>query len=194
MFYSLKGNLSHIDAGFIVIECCGVGYYLSVTRATMAALPKLGEETLLYTYMHIRENSLELFGFKTLAERACFKLLTSVSGVGPKLAVGILSELGAKQVAVAAAMNNSVSLTKATGVGAKLAERIILELKDKLEILDTSEFEKAQLSNSDTSSQAVNALTALGFSPAEAAAAVIKLDSSLSAEELIQLALRSIKR
>jgi Holliday junction DNA helicase RuvA len=196
MFYSLRGILSHIDINFVVIECSGVGYRVFVTQSTIKSLPQLGEQVFLYTYMNVRENSLELFGFEKKNEYFCFKLLISVSGVGPKLGLGIVSELGARPVAIAVAKGDSKTLTKASGVGAKLAGRIILELKDKLsdnKAATQYELEKTgALSDASNASLAVNALAVLGFSTSEAVTAVAKFDSSLPTEELIRLALKVI--
>ncbi|MDR1253592.1 MAG: Holliday junction branch migration protein RuvA [Oscillospiraceae bacterium] len=196
MFYSLRGILSHIDTNFVVIECSGVGYRVFVTQSTIKSLPQLGEQVFLYTYMNVRENSLELFGFEKKNEYFCFKLLISVSGVGPKLGLGIVSELGARPVAIAVAKGDSKTLTKASGVGAKLAGRIILELKDKLsdnKAATQYELEKTgTLSDASNASLAVNALAVLGFSTSEAVTAVAKFDSSLPTEELIRLALKVI--
>jgi Holliday junction DNA helicase RuvA len=145
--------------------------------------------------MYIRENSLELFGFEKKNEYFCFKLLISVSGVGPKLGLGIISELGAREVAITVAMGDSKTLTKASGVGAKLAGRIILELKDKLNDSKSAtqyEFEETVVrSEGNNAALAVNALAVLGFSPSEAATAVARFDSALPTEELIRLALKA---
>ncbi len=132
MFYSIKGTLTHMEPGFAVVECGGVGFKCFTTLSTQRAMPQLGERVKLYTLLNVREDALDLFGFATMMELNCFKMLTAVSGVGPKVGLAILSELSPEQVAMAAASGDSKSLTRANGVGAKLAQRIVLELKDKV--------------------------------------------------------------
>ena len=144
----------------------------------------------------MREDALDLFGFLTQGELNCFKLLTGISGVGPKVGIAILSELTPENVALAAAAGDSKRFTKASGVGPKLAQRIVLELKDKVKSLSASGLNMEELqaggpSASGSAAQAVEALVTLGYSPSDAAAAVGRLDSALPPEELIRLALKS---
>lgn len=199
MFYSLHGKLIHAEPGFVAIECSGVGFKCLTTLNTQRTMPPVGEEVTLYTYLNVREDALDLFGFATLAEQSCFKMLTSVSGVGPKVGLAILSELAPEQVAVAVASGDIKTLTRASGVGKKLAQRISLELRDKVKGIDFGNSEisgKVQVagtvSASSNASQAVNALAVLGYSPSDAAAVVGKFDSSLSVEELIRLSLKAM--
>ena len=163
---------------------------------TLRSLPRLSEKATLYTYLNVREDALDLFGFATKGERSCFKLLTAISGVGPKVGLASLSQLTPEDVAMAAAAGDAKRFTKASGVGPKLAQRIVLELKDKVKDLSGGVAlegtpQPGGPSVSGNASQAVNALVTLGYSASEAAAAVGKLDSSLSPEELIRLALKS---
>lgn len=193
MFYSIKGTLIHTEPGLAVVECGGVGFKCFTTLNTQRALPKLGEEVTLYTHLNVREDALDLFGFATTSELNCFKMLTSVSGVGPKVGLAILSELASEQVAMAVATGDSKTLTRASGVGAKLAQRITLELKDKVKGMQTSTEGTAPVgvvSAASNAGAAVNALTVLGYSPSEAAAVVGRFDSSLPVEELIRLSLK----
>lgn len=139
MLYRLRGSLIHIEPSFAVIECAGVGYKCYTTMNTQRSLPAIGKEAVLYTHMNVREDAVDLFGFSSLAELNCFKLLTSVSGVGPKVGLAILSVLSPEQVAVAVAAGDFKTLTMAQGVGNKLAQRVILELKDKLKALGGGE-------------------------------------------------------
>ena len=118
--------------GFVVIECGGVGYKCNTSLSTIRDLPQTGSEALLYTHMVVREDSVELFGFATTQELECFKMLTSVSGVGPKAALSILSQFPAEKVASLVTSGDSKNLTSVSGIGAKTAQRIVLELKDKL--------------------------------------------------------------
>ena len=150
---------------------------------------------MLYTYMNVREGAIDLFGFATKGELSCFRLLTSISGVGPKVGLAILSQLSPEDVALAAAAGDAKRFTKASGVGQKLAQRIVLELKDKVGALSGSVSmegisQPGGPSASGNASQAVEALVTLGYSASEAAAAVGKLDSALPPEELIRLALK----
>jgi len=196
MFYSLKGILIHTEPSLAVVECGGVGFKCLTTMSTQRALPKIGEQVTLFTHLNVREDALDLFGFATMAELNCFKMLTGVSGVGPKVGLAILSELAPEQIAMAIATGDSKTLTRASGVGSKLAQRITLELKDKvtsMEMSGNADFAAAGVvSASSNASQAVNALAVLGYSPTDAAAVVGKFDSALPVEELIRLSLRAM--
>ena len=196
MFYSVTGVLRHTEPNFAVIDCGGVGFQCMTTTYTLSKLPPVGKTATLYTYLNVREDALILFGFGDQEELHCFKLLISVTGVGPKAALAILSELSPARFALSVAAGDSKSITRAQGVGNKTAQRIVLELKDKLSAnLTAGEDEFAPAPAADASgnaSEAVAALTVLGFSAPQASAAVAKLDSALPVEELIRLALRSL--
>lgn len=195
MFYSLKGKLIHTEHGFAVVECGGVGFKCRITINTHRSLPEIGSEVQLYTYLNVREDSLDLFGFYTLNELNCYKMLTNVSGVGPKVGIAILSELSAEKVAIAIAGNDPKTLTKASGVGPKLAQRIILELKDKFkntEVINKNDVPVGAISTSENISSAITALTVLGYSSSDAAQVLATLDSQLPVEKLISLALKSL--
>lgn len=197
MFYSLTGKLVHTEPGLAVIDVGGVAFKCITSMNTLRRLPRLMETATLYTHLNVREDALDLFGFFSMGELNCFKLLTAISGVGPKVGVAILSELTPEDVAMAAAAGDAKRFTRASGVGAKLAQRIVLELKDKVTDFSTSAGLGEDFavpggpSASGNAAQAVGALTTLGYSPSDAAAAVGKLDSSLPPEELIRLALKS---
>lgn len=197
MFYSLRGKLISVDGLVIAVECAGVGYKCHVTQNTLSELPAVGEDVFIYTHLNVREDAMELFGFSKMNELNCFKLLTSVSGVGAKVGVAILSTLSAEQVAVAIASGDSKVLTMAPGVGNKLAQRIILELKDKVAnfqaIASASQNSFAKVSTGNAAA-AINALSVLGYSQSEAAAAVSTFDGNLPVEELIRNALKSMAR
>ena len=179
-----------------MVECGGVGFKCFTTMSTQRALPKLGSQVTLYTHMNVREDAIDLFGFATQGELHCFKLLTSVTGVGPKVGLAILSELASEQVAMAIASGDSKTLTRAAGVGNKLAQRIILELKDKLKGMsaDSGMMPEAAgvVSAAGNISEAISALTVLGYSPSEVAPVVAKLEPSLPVEELIRLSLKAM--
>lgn len=195
MLYRLRGILIHTEPSFAVIECAGVGYKCYTTVNTQRLLPTIGKEAVLYTHMNVREDAVELFGFSSLGELNCFKLLTSVSGVGPKVGLAILSVLSPEQVAVAIASGDFKTLTMAQGVGNKLAQRVILELKDKLKALGGGEESAAAAgvaSAAGNAAAAMNALTVLGYTPGDVAPVVAKFDSSLPVEELIRLTLKAM--
>lgn len=195
MLYRLRGSLIHTEPSFAVIECAGVGYKCYTTMNTQRSLPAIGKEAVLYTHMNVREDAVDLFGFSSLAELNCFKLLTSVSGVGPKVGLAILSVLSPEQVAVAVAAGDFKTLTMAQGVGNKLAQRVILELKDKLKALGGGEKVTAAagvVNAAGNAAEAMNALTVLGYTPSDVAPVVAKFDSSLPVEELIRLTLKAM--
>ena len=195
MLYRLRGSLIHTEPSFAVIECAGVGYKCYTTMNTQRSLPAIGKEAVLYTHMNVREDAVDLFGISSLAELNCFKLLTSVSGVGPKVGLAILSVLSPEQVAVAVAAGDFKTLTMAQGVGNKLAQRVILELKDKLKALGGGEEVTAAagvVNAAGNAAEAMNALTVLGYTPSDVAPVVAKFDSSLPVEELIRLTLKAM--
>ena len=194
MFYSLTGKIVHTEPGFAVVDVGGVAFKCATSMGTLRTLRLNGSATL-YTHLNVREDALDLFGFATQAELNCFKLLTAISGVGPKARLAILSELSPEEVALAAAGGDVKRFCRANGVGPKLAQRIVLELKDKVVDFSTGELGADFLqpggpSVSGNAAQAVEALATLGYSPTDAAAAVGRLDSSLPVEELIRLALK----
>ncbi len=199
MYYSVRGTLIHREMNFAVVECGGVGYQCFITANTARQMPNIGADAMLYTFLNVREDAMELFGFADRSELNCFRLLTSVSGVGPKVGLAILSELTPERVALAAASGNHKEFARAQGVGPKLAQRIVLELKDKVGlpsatggIVTQNEIPAGVISVSQGAAEAVNALTMLGFSSSEASAAVGKLDSTLSVEALVRQALKAL--
>lgn len=200
MIYSLKGTIIHSEPGAVVIECAGVGYKCLTTMNTMSKLPGVGEKAMVYTHMLVREDAVELCGFADSRELNCFKLLTTISGVGAKVALAILSVLTPEQVALAVSSGDSKTLTKASGVGNKLAQRIILELKDKVKNIVPSGVIKIP---SDTGNvnmalptgnleKAVGALAVLGYSPDEVAPYMTGIDPSLPVEKIIGETLKAI--
>lgn len=200
MFYSITGRVVHRDTQSVALETGGVAFQCSTTLSTLKTIGEKGSTATLYTYLNVREDALDLFGFATEQELECFKLLISVSGVGPKAALSILSELTPDKLALCLATGDSKSITRAQGVGPKLAQRVVLELKDKLakglELpADSPEIQAAGLAAADgNASEAVSALVMLGYSQSEAAVAVSKLDGALPVEELIKQALKQLAR
>ena len=200
MFYSITGKIVYIDTQSVAIETGGIAFRCSTTLTTLKRIGEKGNTATLYTYLNVREDALDLFGFADEQELECFKLLIGVSGVGPKAALAILSELTPDKLALCLATGDSKAITRAPGVGPKLAQRVVLELKDKLAkglelSAVTPEIEAAGIAAAEGSAaEAVSALTMLGYSQSEAAAAVAKLDASLSVEDMIRQALKTLAR
>ncbi len=199
MFYYVQGVVAHVAPYLAVIDCGGVGYACRTTTQTLAGLTP-GKSAKLYTYLHVREEVFELYGFARENELNCFQMLLGVSGVGPKAALAILSANSPEGLAMAIVSGNERALTSAPGVGKKIAQRIILELKDKLS--------KGQLTAGgageayaggitiipeDKLSEASAALAVLGYSQSETAAALKGLDlEGLKLEEIIKQALKKM--
>lgn len=198
MIYSLRGKLTHKTNDLAVVECAGVGYACRTTSYTLSPL-KTGEEVFLLTYMNVREDAVELFGFGEAAELNCFKLLLSVNGVGPKAALSILSDMSPQGFALCVAQGDSKVLTRVPGIGKKTADRIILELKDKMtdrigEISSEtfSELSRPAAQTTGNVSEAVTALTALGFTASQAQKALAGLSPDMPVSELVKEALKKI--
>lgn len=199
MFYSLTGKIIYKDEQTVAISCGGVGFKCFTTRNSLAKLSLQSGEVTVFTHLNVREDALDLFGFATNDELDAFKLLISVSGVGPKAALAILSELTPDAFAVAVASGDTKAITAANGVGPKLAQRVIMELKDKIADVGFISEESSSVSSAvntansmSNTSEAIAALTALGYSQTEASVAVSKLSPSLSVEELIKGALKNM--
>ena len=198
MIYSLRGKLTHKTNDLAVVECSGVGFACRTTTYTLSPL-KVGEEVFLLTYMNVREDAIELFGFGEAAELNCFKLLLSVNGVGPKAALSILSDMSPQGFALCVAQGDSKVLTRVQGIGKKTAERIILELKDKMtdrigEISsDTyAELSKPAVPTGGNFSEAAAALIALGFNNNQAQKALAGLSPDTPVSEMVREALKKI--
>lgn len=198
MYYSLRGKLIHQEPGLVVAECGGVGYKCFVSLNTQTKCPAVGGEVFLYTELVVREDAMELYGFISREEQDCFKMLTSISGVGAKVGLAILSVMSPSDVAMAVASGDTKAFTKAQKVGPKLASRIVTELSDKVKGLLSSvpsENASAVINNaSSNAAAAVQALAALGYTASEAASVVGRLDSSLKTEELIRQALIKLSK
>lgn len=197
MIYSLRGKLIFSDISVAVVECGGVGYKCTVSTKTLGALPEIGKEVTLYTHMNVREDAVDLFGFASMDEMRCFKLLISVNGVGAKMGIALLSEFTPEFITSYIASGDYKALTAASGVGPKLAQRIVLELKDKvgsLGVLQASSMGNAPVTTAtaDNIKNAATALVSLGFLQSEANRALAGLDINLSTEELIKAALAKI--
>lgn len=198
MFYYLKGELALNDGQNIVVDCGGVGYSLVTSQNSAAKLGGVGSAVTVYTYMAVREGDIALYGFADLMELETYKSLISVSGVGPKVGVTILSALTPEQLALAVSQGDARAVARAQGVGPKLAQRIVMELKDKLslsaaEAAGWEEYAAPSAARSGAQ-EAAGALMALGYRRGEAEAAVAKLDGSLPVEELVRQALRQLMK
>lgn len=194
MYYYIKGTLVQKSDNYIVVDANGVGYMINTSLTTLSSLGSIGTEVTIYTYLHVREDAMELSGFATQEEKNMFIHLLSVSGVGPKAALAILSVAAPSKFAAAVVTNDVKTITKASGVGPKLAQRIILELKDKLKIdeLGIDAGDETSFDVSDNRSEAISALMVLGYSSGDAQKAVSKIDGSLEVEEIIKKALLSL--
>ena len=210
MFYYISGKLAHLETGVAVIDAGGVGYKLTISGTTYDAMPpnrsvKEAPNVLLYTYMAVREDGIELFGFASETELASFKLLISVSGVGPKAAMSILSLLSPEKFALAVCTEDKKTIAKANGIGPKTAARIILELKDKLmkehSADDFSELSASASATPVTSgargklTEAADALIVLGYTRNEATAALKDLKiETMDLEQIIREALKKLMK
>lgn len=196
MIYSLKGRITAKEDNLAVIECGGVGYACRTTMNTLSALECDGKDVLLYTFMNVHEGGIELFGFFTKQELNCFKMLLSVSGVGAKAGLSILSDFTPEQFAMLIASGNSKTLTKTKGIGAKTAQRIVLELKDKI-TADNSGYDinagtgKVPADNS-ARSEALEGLMVLGYTQGEVMPILAGLDGNLDTAGFIRETLRII--
>lgn len=199
MLYSVRGKLIAIESNAAVVECGGVGYMCQTTMNTLKAV-KLNTEVTLYTYLNVREDAVDLFGFATKAELETFKNLISVSGVGPKAGLAVLSELSPEQVAMAIAFDDLKTITRAQGIGKKIAQRIVLELKDKLAKAAKEDSSFAQVAQNSVNvstgnvPKAIEALGVLGYSPSDVSPVLAALDSTLPVEQLISLTLKQMGR
>ncbi len=199
MIYCLNGKVLKKTLDTVVISCAGVGYLAQVPLSTAEAMPAPGKEATLYTVMSVSENDVALYGFATEDQRTCFKMLTGVSGVGPKAALSILSVMSPEKVALAASSGDHKAFTAANGVGPKLAQRIALELKDKVGkgLAAGTGFAgnvSAAPAPQSAPAQAVAALVSLGYNTSDAAAAVARVDDTLPVQDIIKIALRGLSR
>lgn len=197
MIYNLRGTLTYCDQNFAVVECGGVGFKCFTTLTTLREIGKVGNEVNLYTHLSVREDAMDLFGFASKEELESFRLLISVSGIGPKAAVAILSEMTPDRLAVCIASGDAKMLTKAQGVGKKTAERVVLELKDKMGAIGSSDVAAAAAAGSaegTDSAEAVQALVALGYTQSDAAVVIGRLDPSMSVDEMIRIGLKELAK
>lgn len=201
MFYYVSGPVADIEPGLAVIDCGGVGYACATTNYTLSRLKK-GTPAKLYTYLNVREDAMELFGFADQSELRSFKLLISVSGVGPRAALAILSAVTPQQLALAVVAGDEKALTAANGIGKKIAQRVILELKDKLAKGQAIGGAGESYGGSgvtvipeDKLSEASAALAVLGYSQGEINVALKGIDlEGLTLEQVIKAALKKMMK
>lgn len=189
MIAFLTGTVAARTAAFALIDVGGVGFKLAMSTTSLAALPAEGDEVTVFTHLHVREDELSLFGFESEEERALFEQLITVSGVGPKVALAVLSSLKPEALEQAIAREDVALLSSVPGIGKKTAQRLIIELKDKLDLPDLAGRAGAE---PVAASAARDALLSMGFSPGEAAAALAGSPPDASAEDLLKLALKAL--
>lgn len=201
MYAYIKGELAEKNIDHIVVEAGGIGYLIYVPAQSIDYLPDEGDQIKVYTYLYIREDAMVLYGFLTKDDLEIFKMLITVSGIGPKGGLGILSTLSADDLRFAILSGDSKTISKAPGIGAKTAQRVIIDLKDKISLEEA--FEKKLENNADgvqktlnssTKNDAVLALSALGYSSAESLKAVSKVDitDDMDVEDVLKLALKNM--
>ncbi|MCL1792646.1 MAG: Holliday junction branch migration protein RuvA [Oscillospiraceae bacterium] len=204
MYYHIEGILAYKDANLAVIDCGGVGYKLNISYTTYSKLPETGSKTKLFAHLLVKDDALDLLGFGDLAEKNAFLMLTSISGIGAKVASSVLSVMTPERFAFAVASGDYKEISAAHGVSAKTAQKIILELKDKID-KDSASSAKSGTGGIDypdsvspaagnVRGDAVIALMALGFSRTEAGDALKNIDFSKPLEEIIKLALRNFAK
>ena len=196
MYYYIKGNLAAKGENYIVLDNNGIGYRIYTSLSTIERVGALGDKVMAYTYLNVREDAMEIYGFGTEEERNMFLKLISVSGVGPKAGLALLSIAAPEKLSTAIVTGDEKLLTKASGIGPKAAKRIILALKDKIDNaelgIDVSDVTDENEVIMESRAEALSALTVLGYNAQDAKNVLLKLDASLSTEELIKKALTQL--
>jgi Holliday junction DNA helicase RuvA len=188
MIGRVRGTL--VERGFetVIIDVGGLGYEVAVTPRTLSGLPSVGEDVVLHTHLHVREDQLALFGFDTQADKDLFSTLIGVSGVGPKLAMAVLGTLTYERLRVAVASDDVAALTEVPGIGKRSAQKLLLELKPKLDIMDGA------IEPSGPMAEVREALAGLGYGPDEIRGTLAVMPQDLSVEEMLRLSLRELGR
>jgi len=201
MIAYVKGPIAYVLDQSVVVDAKGVGYHINVSTSTLSRLPPRGAEVQLFTYLQSSENGQSLYGFLTQEEIRLFTLLISVSGIGPKVASGILSALSPSQVVIAIVADDAAALSKAPGVGKKTAQRVLLELRDKIKSIDTREDnEETQSmmtfgSTRNEKQDAMDALLALGYGRTEAMQTVLEVaEEGMAVDQIIRLSLKKLTK
>lgn len=200
MYAYIKGTLEEVLDNQVVIDNHGIGYRILTSAGTINALPPRGEMVRLYTYLHVKEDEMSLYGFRSKDDLSVFTMLLNVNGIGPKGALGILSVLSADDLRFAVAGADAKAIAKAPGIGAKTAQRVILELKDKLKIEDAFHDEGMEDvavfggAFQSVKTEAIQALTALGYSSQEAVRTLsgIEITETMNVEDVLKAALKQM--
>lgn len=203
MISYIKGELKEAGVDFAVVENHGIGYLIKIPATVVAALPAIGSEIQMFTYLYVREDLLDLYGFLSRDDRSIFQLLLGVSGIGPRGALAILSTISADDLRFAVLAGDAKTIAKAPGIGSKTAQKMVIELKDKLKLEEAFEQkmtkEEANASFGQTAeiqNDAVQALAALGYSPTDALRAVraVEITEGMTVEILLKASLKNISR
>lgn len=201
MLSYVRGELVAIEEDKVIVDVNGVGFGIFMPAQSMNYLPMIGEEVKLHTYMNVREDAIQLYGFLTRDDLKVFKLVIGVSGIGPKGGLSILSQMSPDDLRFAVMANDAKMIAKAPGIGKKTAEKLIIELKDKLDIedvlnkhVDDVDVTVVTNASNEVQAEAVQALVALGYGSTEATKAVkkVKIDENTTVEEVLKLALKNI--
>ena len=201
MYYYISGELVLTEPNMAVVDVGGIGYRMTISGTTLSAIAsRIGTKVTLFTYLSVRDDAMELYGFASQDELSAFRMLISVSGVGLKSAISILSHLSPDKFALAVATGDTKAISRASGVGAKTAARVVLELKDKVAKELTSgspaqnDMSETETLSGDAMSEALNALLVLGYSRQEAAAALKKMPQDADLETMIREALKKLMK
>lgn len=197
----IKGTVAELSADRLILENGGIGYEIFVPASVLDAGIRQGQELKVYTYLHVREDALQLFGFQSRDELQTYRLLLGVSGIGPKAAIGILSAMSVDTLRFAVLSDDAAAIAKAPGIGKKTAQKLILELKDKFSLeeafekkLAANQQDAAEPVSEDAASEAVQALVALGYSGTEALQAVRKVEGAadMDTEAVLKATLKNL--
>ena len=190
----INGVLEEINGNTLIISCGGVGFEILASQNTISKLADVGQTVKVYTYLNVREDEMSLFGFATVEEKSMFNKLTSVSGIGPKTAISILSDISLYDLASAILAGDATAISKVKGIGKKTAERIVLELKEKVDnLVSIDKLAPQQSGNSQEVEYAINVLLSLGLSRFDATKRIREMaDPTDKAEDIIQKVLKSL--
>ena len=196
MYGFICGRIEDMDDNLVCLNCNNVGYEIYIPESVKQKLPPIGEELKLYTYLNVREDALVLYGFLTKEDKQLFKMLLTVSGIGPKGGLSILSVMTPQELKFAILAGDDKQISKAPGIGKKMAQKLIIELKDKIDLSDTLAEQVQPDAKVDNSARndAISALTALGYSATESMKAVsaVGITPEMDAEAIIKLALKKL--
>lgn len=200
MIAYVKGRLEEIGSNYIIVDVNNIGYQVKVSLRVIEGLPVLGSQVKIHTYTYVREDVLALYGFLTKDDLQMFLLLLGVNGVGPKGALGILSMFSAQELRLAIISQDAKTISKAPGIGAKTAQRMLIDLKDKVSVeetfekmgMETTNVPSVKTENAGARSDAIEALTALGYSASESMKAVnaVEITEDMSSDAILKLALK----